>query len=148
MKAATPIRILLIEDNEGDVRLVQEALREGCILNDLIIKRDGEEARDYFRKLLKEDVIDLILLDLNLPRLGGIELLKILKDSDSLRQIPVVVLTSSSAEEDIVRSYDLHANCYITKPVDFEQFVKVVKTIEDFWISIVKLPTRSLDGKQ
>ncbi|HOX37976.1 MAG TPA: response regulator [Candidatus Brocadiia bacterium] len=137
------VEILLVEDNPGDVRLTQEALKEGRISNRLSVVEDGAEAMDFLRKKGKfagAPTPDLILLDLNLPRKDGREVLAEVKEDRELRRIPVVVLTTSKAEEDIIRSYDLHANCYITKPVDFEQFINVVRCIEDFWLAIVKLP--------
>ena len=138
-----PIEILLVEDNEGDVRLTKEALKEGKVKNNLQVAYDGFEALEYLKREgeYQDRVIpDLILLDLNLPRMDGRELLEKIKEDSDLRRIPVVILTTSKAEEDIVRTYDLHANCYITKPVDLEKFIVVVKSIEDFWMTIVKLP--------
>lgn len=138
-----PIEILLVEDNHVDVRLTQEALREGKIRNHLHVARDGEEAMQF---LLREGPHagavrpDVILLDLNLPRMDGREVLARVKDDPSLRRIPVVVLTTSRADEDILRSYDLHVNCYVTKPVDMDQFIQVVKAIDHFWFSVVTLP--------
>ena len=141
--SATPIEILLVEDNIGDVRLTQEALREGKVKNNLTVARDGEEALKMLRREGEHASIprpDLILLDLNLPRRDGREVLQEIKADEQLRMIPVVVLTTSSAEADILKSYQLHANCYITKPVDLEQFISVVKSIDDFWLTIVRLP--------
>jgi chemotaxis family two-component system response regulator Rcp1 len=143
-KSGKEIEILLVEDSPGDVRLTIEALKEAKVNNRLSVVRDGVEAMEFLQK--KEpfkDAIrpDLILLDLNLPRKDGREVLAEIKGNPKLRQIPVVVLTTSRAEEDVLRAYDLHANCYITKPVDFEQFMSVVKSIEDFWLTVVKLPT-------
>ena len=138
------IQVLLVEDNPGDVRLTKEALKEGKLLNQLTVVGDGVEALLFLRKEGKyADAIqpELILLDLNLPKKDGREVLAEIKADPSLRRIPVVVLTTSSAEEDILKIYDLHANCYITKPVDLEQFMGVVKSIEDFWVSVVKLPS-------
>lgn len=138
-----PIEILLVEDNEGDVRLTKEALKEGKVKNNLQVVYDGFEALEYLKREgeYQDRVIpDLILLDLNLPRMDGRELLEKIKEDSDLRRIPVVILTTSKAEEDIVRTYDLHANCYITKPVDLEKFIVVVKSIENFWMTIVKLP--------
>ncbi|MET0398611.1 MAG: response regulator [Longimicrobiaceae bacterium] len=138
-----PIDILLVEDNPGDVRLTREALREGKIRNNLHVARDGVEALAFLRREGEHADAprpDVILLDLNLPRKSGREVLSEVKQDPALRQIPVVVLTSSNAEEDILRAYDLHANCYISKPVDLEQFIKVVRSIEDFWFTVVKLP--------
>lgn len=138
-----PIVILLIEDNPADVRLTEEALKEGKVRNTLSVARDGEEALAYLRRQGRyADAArpDLILLDLNLPKMDGREVLAQIKTDPTLRRIPVVVLTTSKAEEDIVKSYNLHANCYITKPVDLEQFITVVKTIDDFWLTVVRLP--------
>jgi two-component system, chemotaxis family, response regulator Rcp1 len=138
-----PVEILLVEDNPGDVRLTREALREGKVRNNLAVAVDGVEAIAYLRKegeYVNAVRPDLILLDLNLPRKDGREVLEEIKADPALRHIPVVVLTSSQAEEDIVRAYDLHANCYVTKPVDLDQFIRVVESIEDFWFTIVKLP--------
>ena len=138
-----PVEILLVEDNPGDVRLTREALREGKVRNNLSVAADGVEAIAYLRKEGEyADAVrpDLILLDLNLPRKDGREVLKEIKADPALRHIPVVVLTSSQAEEDIVRAYDLHANCYVTKPVDLEKFMVVVKSIDVFWLTVVTLP--------
>jgi two-component system, chemotaxis family, response regulator Rcp1 len=138
------IQVLLVEDNPGDVRLTKEALKEGKLLNQLTVVGDGVEALSFLRKEGKyADAVqpELILLDLNLPKKDGREVLAEIKADPKLRRIPVVVLTTSSAEEDILKIYDLHANCYITKPVDLEQFMGVVKSIEDFWVSVVKLPS-------
>lgn len=138
-----PIEILLVEDNPADVRLTQEALREGKVRNNLHVARDGVEALEFLRrqgKFAGAPRPDLVLLDLNLPRKDGREVLAQVKDDNELKTIPIVVLTTSSAEIDILRSYSLHANCYITKPVDLEQFVKVVRTIDDFWLTVVRLP--------
>jgi two-component system, chemotaxis family, response regulator Rcp1 len=138
------IQVLLVEDNPGDVRLTKEALKEGKLLNQLTVVGDGVEALSFLRKEGKyADAIkpELILLDLNLPKKDGREVLAEIKADPKLRRIPVVVLTTSSAEEDILKIYDLHANCFITKPVDLEQFMGVVKSIEDFWVSVVKLPS-------
>jgi chemotaxis family two-component system response regulator Rcp1 len=138
-----PIEILLVEDNPGDIRLTREALRDGKIYNNLYVVRDGVEAMAFLRKISPYTHAprpDLILLDLNLPRKDGHEVLAEVKTDENLRRIPVVILTTSQAEEDILKTYDLHVNCYITKPVDLDQFVKIVKSIEDFWLTIVKLP--------
>jgi two-component system, chemotaxis family, response regulator Rcp1 len=138
-----PIEILLVEDNPGDVRLTIEALKEARVLNNLSVVSDGVEALAFLRheepytKALRPD---LIFLDLNLPRKDGREVLSEIKQDHSLRRIPVVVLTTSQAEQDVLRSYDLHANCYITKPVDLDQFLEVIHSIEGFWLTIVKLP--------
>ena len=139
-----PIEILLVEDNPGDVRLTQEAFKEGKVRNKLHIAWDGIEAMAFLRregKYADAPGSDLILLDLNLPKKDGREVLAEIKQDPDLKRIPVVILTTSKAEEDILRTYDLHANCYITKPVDLEQFIKVVKSIEEFWLTIVKLPS-------
>ncbi len=138
-----PIEILLVEDNPADVRLTVEALKEGKILNNLHVAKDGVEALDilYKRPPYEKSIRpDLIFLDLNLPRKDGREVLAEIKEEEKLKRIPVVVLTTSKAEEDVLKSYGLHANCYITKPVDLDQFIKVIQLIEDFWLSIVTLP--------
>ena len=140
---ARPVNILLVEDNPGDVRLTIEALREGKVLNNLSVVGDGVEASCFLNRQGEYvDAVrpDLILFDLNLPRKDGRELLAEIKEDQALRSIPVVVLTTSNAEEDIVRTYNLHANCYITKPVDLDQFIDVVSAIEDFWLTVVMLP--------
>jgi len=145
MNAIKPIEILLVEDNPGDVRLTIEALRDSKVKNTLNVAVDGVEAMEYLRKEGKfKDATrpDIILLDLNMPRKDGREVLADLKADDSLKQIPVVVLTTSEAEQDIIKSYELHANCYITKPVDLSRFIDIVKTIEDFWFTIVRLPPK------
>jgi len=139
-----PIEILLVEDNPADARLTMEALKDGKVKNNLAMVPDGVEAMAYLRNQGKYAGAvrpDLILLDLNLPKKDGREVLAEVKSDPALRSIPVVVMTVSKAEEDIIKSYDLHANCYVNKPVDFEQFMRVVRTIEDFWLTIVKLPT-------
>ena len=138
-----PIEILLVEDNPGDVRLTKEALKEGKVYSNLHTVKDGVEAMEYLRREGRyKDVPrpDIILLDLNLPRKDGREVLEEIKSDEKLKRIPVVVLTTSNAEQDVLRSYDLHANCYITKPVDLEQFITVVKSIRQFWLTIVTLP--------
>ena len=138
------VEVLLVEDNPGDVRLTKEALKEGRILNHVNVVGDGVEALSYLRRQGSHAAAvrpDLILLDLNLPKKNGREVLAEIKADPDLRRIPVVVLTTSSAEEDILKTYDLHANCYITKPVDLEQFMRVVKSIEDFWVTVVRLPS-------
>ena len=138
-----PVEILLVEDNPGDVRLTQEAFKDAKVLNHLSVVRDGVEALAFLRREGNQTEAprpDLILLDLNLPKKDGHEVLREIKADEQLRRIPVVILTTSSAQQDILKSYDLHANSYITKPVDLDQFVTVVKTIEDFWLTIVKLP--------
>jgi CheY-like chemotaxis protein len=138
-----PIEILLVEDSPGDVRLTQEALREGKVRNHLHVAEDGVEALAFLRREGKYvDAVrpDLILLDLNLPKKDGREVLAEIKEDPDLKCIPVVVLTTSKDEADIARTYALHANCYITKPVDLDQFLQVVQTIEDFWLTVVRLP--------
>jgi two-component system, chemotaxis family, response regulator Rcp1 len=138
-----PIEILLVEDNPGDVDLAREALEGFKVRNALHVAVDGVEAMEFLRRKGKYAGVpcpDLILLDLNLPRKDGREVLAEVKSDADLRRIPVVVLTTSKEEEDILRSYDLHANCYITKPIDLTQFIKVVQSIEDFWLTVVKLP--------
>lgn len=143
MPESKPIEILLIEDNAGDARLAREALRDAKVRNNLSWVSDGVEALAFLRregKYAQAPRPDLILLDLNLPRKDGREVLTEIKADDKLKRIPVVILTTSQAEEDIVRAYHLNANCYISKPVDLDQFMKVVKTIEDFWLTIVRLP--------
>jgi chemotaxis family two-component system response regulator Rcp1 len=142
--SSRPAEILLVEDNPADVRLTREALREGKVRNNLYVAPDGVEALALLRNEGKYADVprpDLILLDLNLPKKDGREVLEEIKADPALRKIPVVILTSSEAEQDIVRAYDLHANCYVTKPVDLDQFIHVVQSIEDFWFTIVKLPT-------
>jgi len=139
-----PIEVLLIEDNPGDVRLTIEAMREAKVINHLSVASDGDEALAFLRRegcFQDAPHPDIIFLDLNLPKLSGREVLFEIKNDAALRRIPVVILTTSHAEEDILQSYNLHANCFITKPVDLEQFERVVKSISDFWFEIVKLPT-------
>ena len=140
-----PIEILLVEDNLGDVRLTQEALREGKVRNHLHVAADGVDAIAFLRREGQHAHAaqpDLILLDLNLPKKSGREVLAEIKEDPELRRIPVVILTVSKAEEDVLKSYNLHANCYITKPVNLDQFLEVVKSIEDFWLTVVMLPPR------
>jgi two-component system, chemotaxis family, response regulator Rcp1 len=137
------IEILLVEDNPGDVRLTEEALKEGKIFNSLNVVADGVEAIAFLRREGKYSDAprpQLVLLDLNLPRKDGREVLAEMKKDQGLKTIPVVILTSSAAEQDIVKSYNLHANCYVTKPVDLDQFIHVVKSIEQFWLTVVELP--------
>jgi chemotaxis family two-component system response regulator Rcp1 len=137
------VEILLVEDNPADIRLTQEVLKGSKIRNTLNIAVDGVEALEFLKKEGKFKNVahpDIILLDLNLPRKDGREVLTEIKADPILKLIPVVILTTSEAEQDIMKTYALHANCYITKPVDFDQFIKVVKSIEDFWLNIVKLP--------
>jgi len=138
-----PITILLIEDNPADVRLTCEVFKEGKIRNNLYIVEDGVEAINFLKHKEKYHDVprpDLILLDLNLPRKDGRQVLEEIKSDKSLSLIPVMVLTTSRAEEDIMRTYDLHANCYITKPFDFEQFIAIARSIDNFWFSIVRMP--------
>jgi len=138
-----PVEILLVEDNPGDVRLTQEAFKEGRVKNNLHVTKDGVDALDFLRRKGKHEGAvrpDIILLDLNLPRKDGREVLAEIKEDAVLRRIPVVVLTTSRSETDVMKVYDLHANCYIPKPVELEEFIKVVTGIEGFWLSIVKLP--------
>jgi CheY-like chemotaxis protein len=137
------VKILLIEDNSGDVRLTKEALNECNIANKLEVVRDGAEALDFLNrkgKYTNKFTPDLILLDLNIPKIDGKGVLAKIKNDDSLKRIPIVVLTSSQAEEDIEKSYDLHANCYINKPLDIDSFMKIIRSISEFWFGIVKLP--------
>jgi CheY-like chemotaxis protein len=141
-----PIEILVVEDNPGDVLLTQEALRDDKLRVKLNIVNDGEEALDflYHRGIhILAPRPDLILLDLNLPKKDGREVLAEIKNTSNLKSIPVVILTTSEAEEDILRAYALNANCYVQKPIDLEQFIKVVKNIESFWFTVVKLPERT-----
>jgi CheY-like chemotaxis protein len=137
-----PIEVLLVEDNLGDVRLTQEALRDAKVRNNLHVVSDGVEAMAFLRREGRYAGVprpDLVLLDLNLPKKGGLEVLEEIKTDDALQHIPVVILTTSQAEQDIVQSYRRRANAYVTKPVDLEQFLKVVGSIEQFWLEIVKL---------
>ena len=145
MLSGVPVEILLVEDNPGDSDLIIEFLDEARVNNHVSVVRDGEEAMDYLRAKGKHTGAvrpDLVLLDLNLPRKDGREVLAEIRSDPNLENMPVVVLTSSSAETDIAKSYSLKANCYIIKPVDLDQFVSVVKSIEDFWLTVVRLPTR------
>ena len=138
-----PVDILLVEDNPGDVRLTKEALIDAKVLNEIYVVKDGVEAMEFLRKegsFAHVPVPDLILLDLNLPRKDGREVLAEIKMDPKLKRIPVVILTTSQAEEDILKSYNLHANCYVTKPVDLNRFVEVIHSLNEFWFSIVKLP--------
>ena len=140
---SAPIEILLVEDNLGDMRLTQEALKEGKVYNNLHWAKDGVEAIEFLNRRGKYESAprpDIILLDLNLPRKDGREVLEEIKSDEKLKQIPVVVLTTSKAEEDVARSYALHANCYVTKPVDLEKFIVVVQSIDRFWLTVVTLP--------
>ncbi len=145
MNGMNPIEILLVEDNTGDVRLTQEALKEAKVHNHLTVASDGVEALAILRKqgnYAAAVTPDIILLDLNLPKMSGTEVLAQIKKDEALKQIPVVIVTSSKAEEDVAKSYNLHANCYVTKPIDLDQFIKMVRSIEDFWFTIVRLPAR------
>ena len=140
---AEPVEILLAEDNPGDVKLTEKALERGKLVNNLHVVTDGVEALAFLRQegeYAEEPRPDLVLLDLNMPRKDGREVLEDMKADEDLRRIPVVVLTSSDAEEDIVQSYDLHANAYLTKPVDFDGLLEIVNSLEEFWLSVVKLP--------
>lgn len=141
----TPIQILLVEDNPGDVRLTVEALKDAKVYNKLHVVEDGVLALEFLHQRgAYQDAPrpDLVLLDLNLPRKNGREVLADIKTDDRLKTIPVVILTTSQAEEDVLKAYSLHANCYITKPVDFIQFTNIVRTIEEFWLTIVLLPPK------
>jgi len=140
-----PIEILLVEDNPGDVRLTVEALKENKVHNNLHVAEDGAEAMGFLHregKYAHAPRPDLIVLDLNLPKMDGFEVLTDIKSDNELKRIPVVILTSSQADEDILKSYNLHANCFVTKPFGMQQFVEVVKSIEGFWLTIVKLPPK------
>jgi CheY-like chemotaxis protein len=145
-EVAAPIEVLLVEDDPGDVLMTREAFAEHKLGNRLNVVSDGAQALAYLRREGEfADAVrpDLVLLDLNLPRRDGREVLAEIKNDESLHQIPVVVLTTSQAEEDILRSYQLHANAYVTKPVDFDRFIAVVRQIDEFFVSVVKLPPRS-----
>ncbi|MGB9980565.1 response regulator [Methanobacterium sp.] len=141
---ANPINILLVEDNPADARLIKEVFKDTKTKNRLYVVKDGVEAMAFLNQEFEYGDIpkpDVILLDLNLPRKDGREVLKELKEDNVLKRVPIVILTTSSAEEDIIKTYNNHANCYITKPVDFDQFLKVINSIEDFWLKVVKLPS-------
>ena len=145
MRDPKPVEVLLIEDDPGDVLMTREAFDENKVANRLTVMSDGAAAMAYLRKEGEHadaPTPDLVLLDLNLPRMDGREVLAAMKSDDQLRRIPVVVLTTSEAEEDVLRSYALHANAYVTKPVDFERFIDVVRQIDDFFVSVVRLPSR------
>ena len=138
-----PIHILLVEDNEGDILLTTEALSEGKIINEVSIARDGEEAIDFLNQqgaFSNATKPDLILLDVNLPKKNGYEVLDYIKSTNDLKHMPVIILTTSSSQKDILHAYRNYANAYITKPVDVDDFIKIISTIEDFWIGIVQLP--------
>ena len=144
--AERPMEILLVDDNPGDVRLTAEALKDGEVENRLHTAKDGMEAIAFLRRKGRYTDAprpDLILLDLNMPRMNGRQVLAEIKEDSALRHIPVVILTGSREMDDIVNMYDLHANCYVTKPIDFEQFTMMVKSITDFWLTIVKLPSEA-----
>jgi two-component system, chemotaxis family, response regulator Rcp1 len=148
-KQVTPIEILLVEDNPGDARLAKEALKDSKLLNNIHHVVDGEQAIQFLRNEGDfRDAIrpDLVLLDLNLPRKDGREVLADIKSDPALKMIPVVVLTTSEAEQDIIQSYSLHANCYITKPVDLDKFLQIIESMQDFWLSIVRLPSHAAAG--
>jgi CheY-like chemotaxis protein len=136
----TDIQILLVEDNEGDILLTREALKEGKIKNEISVAKDGQQAIDMLNSATR--LPDLILLDINLPKINGHEVLIAIKTDNRFKAIPVIMLSTSGAEHDIVTSYTNHANCFITKPVDFNRFMEVIRSIEDFWITIVKLPVK------
>jgi len=142
--AERPMEILLVDDNPGDARLTAEALKDGEVENRLYTAKDGMEAIAFLRRkgrYIDAPRPDLILLDLNMPRMNGRQVLAEIKEDSALKHIPVVILTGSRDMDDIVKTYDLHANCYVTKPIDFEQFIMVMKSITDFWLTLVKLPT-------
>ncbi len=144
--AERPMEILLVDDNPGDVRLTAEALKDGKVENRLHTAKDGMEAIAFLRRKGRYTDAprpDLILLDLNMPRMNGRQVLAEIKEDSALRHIPVVILTGSREMDDIVNMYDLHANCYVTKPIDFEQFTMMVKSITDFWLTIVRLPSEA-----
>ena len=144
-EAARPVDILLVEDNPGDVRLTKEALKDAKVLNEIYVAKDGVEAMEFLHRkgsFSKVPLPDLILLDLNLPKKDGREVLAEIKEDPILKHIPVVVLTTSKADEDIIKTYNLHANAYITKPVDLNRFVEIIHTLEEFWFTIVKLPPK------
>jgi chemotaxis family two-component system response regulator Rcp1 len=144
-RAMRSIDILMVEDDPGDVRLTREALKGSKLLHNISVVEDGVAALDFLRRRDPyQDAVrpDLVLLDLNLPRMDGREVLAAMKQDPALRIIPVVILTTSQAEEDVLRAYNLNANCYVTKPVDFDQFMRIVRTIEDFWLNVVTLPPK------
>jgi two-component system response regulator len=144
------IDILIVEDNPGDARLIKEVLNDNKVYNSLYIVNDGVEAMNFLHNQGEYQNVprpDIIILDLNLPKRDGREVLAEIKADEELRHIPVVIMTISQAEEDILKTYKLHANCYITKPIDLNEFIKVVKSIEDFWFSIVKLPPKNVNKK-
>ncbi len=137
------INILLVEDNEGDILLTTEALEDFKIINNVIIKRDGRAAIDFFADLTSaDDIPDMVLLDINLPKMSGQEVLLYIKNSDKFKHVPVIMLTTSSSEKDIMASYKNHVNCYITKPIEVTEFITAISKIEDFWINIVSIPKK------
>ncbi|HTE00730.1 MAG TPA: response regulator [Mucilaginibacter sp.] len=137
------INILLIEDNEGDILLTTEAFEESKIVNRITAIRDGEKAINFFETLTsKEDIPHLVLLDVNLPKVNGHEVLMYIKNSERFKSIPVIMLTTSSSEQDVLKSYKNHVNCYVTKPIDLSDFMKAITKIEDFWINIVSIPVK------
>ena len=143
METTEPIHILLVEDNDGDILLIEEAFEEAKLMNKVSIVKDGEKAIHFLTKqggYSNADTPDLILLDVNLPRKNGHEVLEFVKTDEKLKQIPVIMLTTSSSEKDVLKSYKNHANCYITKPVEVEEFLKAITKIKNFWINLVKLP--------
>lgn len=145
MAAFQDLEILLVEDNEGDITLTIEAFKEAKIRNNIRVVRDGEEALAYLRKQgVYENALapDIILLDINLPKIDGKEVLSVMKKDPALKAIPVIMLTTSSADSDVKDSYDNHANCYVIKPVDLNKFMEVIRSIEEYWVSIVKLPNK------
>jgi two-component system, chemotaxis family, response regulator Rcp1 len=138
-----PLRVLLVEDNPADARLVLETFKEGHFLVDLKVVRDGIQALHILREASPQDLPDLMLLDLNLPRKNGFEVLAEIKNMETLRSIPIIIMTTSDAPKDIVRSYELHANAFITKPVALEEFIETIRKVEEFWLTVVRYPTRS-----
>ncbi len=143
-----PIKLLLVEDNEGDILLIQEALIEAKIMNRMEIARDGAAAITLLEDLAKNNknaLPDVILLDINLPKKNGHEVLASIKENSSLKKIPIIVLTTSNSEQDIFKAYDLHANCYIVKPLEVNNFLQVISNIESFWLTVVKLPKQTND---
>ena len=137
------INILLIEDNPGDIELVKEGFRLARVTNDIKVIMDGQKAWDFFDQVKREDLPDIVLLDINLPKVDGIEILQKIRSTEISQNIPVIMLTSSEADEDITRSYTEKVNSYVTKPVDFAKFLTVIQSMENFWLSVVKLPTKS-----
>ncbi|WP_428240602.1 response regulator [Gynuella sp.] len=138
-----PINILLIEDNPGDIELVREGFRQAKVTNEIRVITDGQIAWDFFDQLQPDNLPDIVLLDINLPKVDGIEILQKIRASEISHNIPVIILTSSEADEDVTRSYDERVNSYVTKPVDFAKFLTVIQSVEDFWLSVVKLPTKN-----